>query len=65
MITLKSGICSKESCIIHAKLLGKRARFRVCALKPKSRSLFTTPHGQAGQLFNEPQKIENHHKEIS
>jgi hypothetical protein len=30
MITLKSGICSKDSCISHAKLLGKRARFRVC-----------------------------------
>ncbi len=29
MITLKSGICSKDSCISHAKLLGKRARFRV------------------------------------
>ncbi len=32
MITLKSGICSKDSCISHAKLLGKRARFRVLRL---------------------------------
>ncbi len=30
MITLKSGICSTDNCISHAKLLGKRARFRVC-----------------------------------
>jgi hypothetical protein len=37
MITLKSGKCSKDSCIIHAKLLGKRARFRVQAVTAPAR----------------------------
>jgi hypothetical protein len=32
LITLKSDLCSKDSCIFHTKLLDKRAGLTVCTI---------------------------------